>query len=367
MLSNNTNYKNNGNNNIRVLLIMGQKDSFFNTTYITALDGDKIYKGFNWDVWKEIQNKLSNKYTFEIFESEPTKNYDSFVNEIREGNYDIAISGFTHLSTRQDVKICIPHAITSNAIVYKKKVEIIEDFKDIFLTLMTVLLYLVIIGIFFGFILYLFDPSRRIHSDRLQKNNFLFLLRSILTGVASIFGEMGYLAERSSLKISGIIISIIIMSICFILIMYFQAEITKIMLTRDHKAINHYNIQKFKLLGHKDNSDVLKVKRYGAEVDFIEDKTTDELLELYLNNEDKYDGCIMPYHEAFIYVERNGELQYSADFGNEPCSFIVNKDRDEFYHDVNKEIAHLREEKRIQKICISYFGDIQYIPMCSLT
>jgi len=352
---------------IRVLLIMGNNDSKFNTTYITALDGQKVYKGFNWDIWSEIQERLGNKYNFEIYESDKTKNYDIFVNEIRDGKYDIAISGFTHLSTRQDVKICIPHAITSNAIVYKHKPELIEDFKDIVGTLLTVLLYLVIIGLFFGLILYFFDPTRRLHSERLKKNDSLFFLRSILTGIASVYGEMGYLAERSSLKISGVLISVVIMSICFILVMYFQAEITKIMLTRDNKAINHYNAAKFKLLGHKDNSDALKVKRYGAEVDFMEDKTSEELLRHYLNNTDKYDGCIMPYHEAFIFVEKNSYLQYSADFGNEPCSFIVNKEKDTFYHDVNTEIAHLREEKRIQKICISYFGDIQHIPMCSLT
>ena len=138
------------------------------------------------------------------------------------------------------------------------------------------------------------------------------------------------------------------------------------MLTRSNTAINHYNISKLKLLGHANNSDVLKVQRYGANVTEIEDKTSKELIDYYLNNIDKYDGCILPYDEAFRYVNENSNLQYSADFGNEPCSFIVNKNQDELYHDINMEIAHMREEKRIQKICVSYFGDIQHIPMCSL-
>ena len=91
-----------------------------------------------------------------------------------------------------------------------------------------------------------------------------------MTGVASIYGEMGYLAERSSLKIPGVIISIVMMSVCFILVVYFQAEITKIMLTKDSTSIDHYNIGKLKLLGHANNADVLKVKRYGAKVKEME-------------------------------------------------------------------------------------------------
>lgn len=356
-----------GKENIRVLIIMGNKDSYFNTTHIKALDGDDIYKGFNWDIWKELQEKLSDRYHFDLFESEVSKNYDSFVEKIKNKEYDIAISGFTHLSTRQDVKFAIPHAITSNAIVYKHKPEIIEDFKDVAGTLMTVLLYLIIIGLFFGLVLYFFDPSRRLHSDRLKKSDKLYFLRSIMTGIASIYGEMGYLAERSSLRIPGVIISIVMMSVCFILVMYFQAEITKIMLTKDSTSIDHYNVGKLKLLGHANNADVLKIIRYGATVKQIENKTSDELLEYYLEQSNKFDGVIMPYHEAFLYVSKNPSLKYSADFGNEPCSFIVNSDKDNFYHDLNTEIAHMREEKRIQKICISYFGDIEHIPMCSLT
>ena len=354
--------------NIRVLVVMGSKDSYFNTNHITALDGDDILKGFNWDIWREIQQKLSDKYNFQITESNVTKDYDSFVKLVEEGKYDIAISGFTHLSTRQNVKFCIPHAITSNAVLYKNKPEIISDFKYVSGTLLKVLMYLVIIGLLIGVILYFFSPNRRNHSKRLQKNNSLFFMRSIVTGVASIFGEMGYLAERSSLKPSGMIITILMMSICFILIMYFQAEITKILLTNESTSINHYNVSKLKLIGHANNSDVLKIQRYGTNIKKMKNKTTNDLVEYYLENTNKFDGVIMPYHEAFSYVQKDSSLKYSADFGNEPCSFIVNSNPslNQFFNDVNKEIAHLREEKRIQKICVSYFGDIQHIPMCSL-
>lgn len=354
--------------NIRVLVVMGSKDSYFNTNHITALDGDDILKGFNWDIWREIQQKLSDKYNFQITESKVTKDYDSFVKLVEEGKYDIAISGFTHLSTRQNVKFCIPHAITSNAVLYKNKPEIISDFKYVSGTLLKVLMYLVIIGLLIGVILYFFSPNRRNHSKRLQKNNNLFFMRSIVTGVASIFGEMGYLAERSSLKPSGIIITILMMSICFILIMYFQAEITKILLTNESTSINHYNVSKLKLIGHANNSDVLKIQRYGTSIKKMKNKTTNELVAYYIENTNKFDGVIMPYHEAFSYVQKDSSLKYSADFGNEPCSFIVNSSPslNQFFNDVNKEIAHLREEKRIQKICVSYFGDIQHIPMCTL-
>lgn len=354
--------------NIRVLVVMGSKDSYFNTNHITALDGDDILKGFNWDIWREIQQKLSDKYNFQITESKVTKDYDSFVKLVEDGKYDIAISGFTHLSTRQNVKFCIPHAITSNAVLYKNKPEIISDFKYVSGTLLKVLMYLVIIGLLIGIILYFFSPNRRNHSKRLQKNNSLFFMRSIVTGVASIFGEMGYLAERSSLNPSGIIITILMMSICFILIMYFQAEITKILLTNESTSINHYNVSKLKLIGHANNSDVLKIQRYGTNIKKMKNKTTNDLVEYYLENTNKFDGVIMPYHEAFSYVQKDSSLKYSADFGNEPCSFIVNSNPslNQFFNDVNKEIAHLREEKRIQKICVSYFGDIQHIPMCTL-
>ena len=364
----NNNYSNNyEKNTIKVLLIMGNDGSYFNTTKITSLDGDEIYRGFNWDIWNKIQERLQDKYNFEIIESSISKDYDRFVDEVSNGDYDIAISGFTHTSIRQDkVKFCIPHAITSNAVVYKYKPVLIEDFKDIVFILFRILIYLIIIGLFFGIILYIFNPSRKSYSKRLEKNKFLFLLRSIVTGIASVFGEMGYLAERAALNIHGVIITTIIMASCFILIMYFQAEITKIMLTRDNKAINHYNVSKLNLIGHANNADAIKIKVYGANVEQIENLSSKELIDYYLKNSDNYDGCILPYHEAFRYTKEYDGLEYSADFGNEPCSFIVNKENDILFHDINKEISRLREEKVINNICISYFGDIQNIPICSL-
>ena len=56
---------------------------------------DDIYKGFNWDVWKELQEKLSDRYHFDLFESEVTKNYDSFVEKIKNKDLlNISISQF---------------------------------------------------------------------------------------------------------------------------------------------------------------------------------------------------------------------------------------------------------------------------------
>ena len=172
----NNNYSNNyEKNTIKVLLIMGNDGSYFNTTKITSLDGDEIYRGFNWDIWNKIQERLQDKYNFEIIESSISKDYDRFVDEVSNGDYDIAISGFTHTSIRQDkVKFCIPHAITSNAVVYKYKPVLIEDFKDIVFILFRILIYLIIIGLFFGIILYIFNPSRKSYSKRLEKNKFLF-------------------------------------------------------------------------------------------------------------------------------------------------------------------------------------------------
>lgn len=357
---------NNRKKTIRVLLIMGDENSLFNTTYIYSLNGDKIYQGFNWDIWKEIQEKLKDKYNFEITESEITKNYDIYVNDIEDGKYDIAIYGFTPLSTRENIYFCIPHAITSNTVVYEKKYDIVEDFKKISITLIQIFISLIILGIIVGLVLFFFDPDRKIHGNAIKKNNTLYFLRSILTGISSIFGEMGLLSERSSLKLSGIIITVLLMGISFTVLMYFQAEITKILLTTDTNTINHYNVEKLNLIGHSNNSDTIKLKQYGANVTEIENVSSKQLLDIYLKNKDKYDGFILSYHEAYKYKKEYNILEYSADFGNEPCSFIINKNQSELYHDVNREIANMIEELRINKICKSYFGDIKNIPICTL-
>ena len=357
---------NNRKKTIRVLLIMGDENSVFDTTYIQSLHGDKIYRGFNWDIWKEIQEKLEDKYNFEITESKITKNYDIYVNDVAEGKYDIAISGFTPLSTRQNVYFTIPHAITSNTVMYFKKFDLIEDFKRISITLLQIFIYLIVLGILIGLVLFFFDPDRKIHVNVIKKNNYLYFLRSILTGIATIFGEMGLLSERSSLKLSGITVTVLLMGISFILLMYFQAEITKILLINETNNINRYNIEKLNLIGHANNSDSIKLRQYGANVKEIKDLSSKELVEYYLENKDKYDGFILSYHEAYKYKKQYGELDYSADFGNESCSFIINKNERELYDDVNREIVNMIEELRINKICKSYFGDIENIPICSL-
>ena len=358
---------NNSKKNVKVLVVLGDEYSGLTATKLISNEGDK-YTGFNYDFLIKLKEKLSHKYDFTIeFTDDKDHNYDSFVQKVADGKYDMCAGMFTHKKSREElINYTTPILIDANSIIHLKDNDPIEEFMFVILDVLKYIISLVVIGFVFGLILFFGDPHRRIHSGRLKNNKFLFFMRSIMTGIASMFGEMGYLAERTSLKIRGVIIAVVIFMIGFTLIMYIQAKMTQLLLTREQTIYSSDNVKNKVFLGFKGYAVVDRIKRHNAKIEYVENMNNKEFIDMYINNQEKYSGCILSYIDGFPVVNNDNKLIASINFGNEPDGFVLNKSRTELLTDINVEILELKKNLELNKLCKSYFGDIDSVPVCSL-
>lgn len=358
---------NNSKQEVKVLVVLGDGTSGVAASKI-EVDNKIEYKGFNYDILKILETKLKDKYNFTIeFTEVNDHNYDGFVNKVKSGKYDMCAGLFHHTIERVKlINYSIEVSIDANSVIYLKHNTPIEEFFMVVKDVFKYIIALVVIGFVMGIILFFADPNRRLHSPRLKNNKYLFFIRSIMTGISSMFGEMGYLSERSSLKITGVLLSIIIFMIGFILIMYIQAKMTELLIVREQKNITENNINNKILLGFKGSAPVKKIERFGPTIEYVDKMTNQELIDMYINNKDKYNGCIFSYIDAYPIIKKNSKLNAALDFGNEPCSFIVNKNKKELLLDIDVELLKLRNELELKHLCESYFGDLDNIPVCTL-
>ena len=258
-----------------------------------------------------------------------------------------------------------PILIDSNAVVHFKDDNVWQEFLLILRNVIKYVFILLIVGIIVGLILFFVDPNRNVHSKRLT-NKFLFFMRSLMTGISSMFGEMGYLSERSSLKIHGVIISVIIFMIGFTLIMYVQAKVTQLLLTAELGILDENTIKGKRILGYKGYAPVESIRRFGAKIIDVEDLTAKELVDKYMNNTDKYDGLVLTYLDVYPIRKKISSLTASIGFGNEAVSMIVSKNRPDLLTDINMQLLDMRKSLELQRICETYFGDATDVPACSL-
>lgn len=361
--------KNSNKELIKVFVVLGSEKNLFNTTKKKDSQGRYYYTGFVWEIWKKIHFELKDQYNFKLFFSElDDQNYDKFVKYVKNGKFDIVLGLFNYNGIREKmVDFTKPLLISSNSILYLKKESLVTDIKAVINeSSIKLLLYLVIFGTIFGLSLYYFDPGRinLIQGTSLNKKNFL--LRSIVTGISSMIGQTGFLTEHTSLSISGIILVIFILIIGFIFVLFFQGIITKTLLKKHGFIINKYNIQKYKFIGFKGDDSVRKIKRYSAKIKLFSKKSHNEMVKLYIDNQDKYDGFVISYINGIRFIKENSNLTMSSDFNLEPQSFIINQTKIKFGTDINIVIANLKYTLELQKICQSYFGNPQDIPVCKL-
>lgn len=157
------------------------------------------------------------------------------------------------------------------------------------------------------------------------------------------------------------------MTIAFLYIMFIQAEITTVVINQSGKSINHNNIGHKTFLGWKSDPVPQKLKRYGANIELHEKISVDNMIKKYLNNKDKYRGIVLPYCFAYKYMKKYPTLRLSTDFGNELGAFVINPTKQTFKEDVNNVIINLKTTLQLQNICQVYFGNIDNVPVCSLT
>tara|TARA_Y100001937_G_scaffold125611_1_gene192803 strand:+ start:906 stop:2003 length:1098 start_codon:yes stop_codon:yes gene_type:complete len=353
--------------NVNVLIVLG--NSLTTTKKTVDSKGNITYSGFTWDVWKKIEESLKEKYNFLVhYTPEKTTNYNLYVNDVANGKYDMVIGSFFNTKWRESkIDFTTPILIDANAILHEYNTTLWKDMQTVVLKTGRLILYLLILGIIFGSLLYIVDPQRIKTFPQFKKSKYLFYLRSVVTGIATMFGEMGFLVENPSLNIQGIILIIFIMTIAFIYIMFIQAEITTVLLNESKKKITNDTIGYKKFLGWSSDPVPQKLKRYGAIFDLQDGISMEKMIDKYLSNTNTYRGIAVPYCFGHKYLKKYPELTLSTGFGNEPSSFVISQNRRELKEDVNAIIIDLKTKLKLQQMCHSYFGDIQDIPVCSLT
>ena len=351
---------------IRVFILVGDSDQYTTRAYKTKdKDGKEIYRGFFYDVWRIVKAKLDYKYNFvEIYSLPTDSNFNEFVNQTNQGKYDIVIGGFFALEEREKkINFANPIVINANCILHQYDKDKLAILKNLLKVSGILLIYLLVTGIFIGVILWLFDNNRTIFlaqiKNSVNKQQVQFI-RSLMTGIAAVYGEMGYLAENTTLSIFSSTLLIIFMTISFILVMFTQGEFTKILLEgQETSKFTIDNLPNKPLLGLKGNAETIKIKRYGAKVDELENITSEELVEKYLNNKDKYAGVILSYIQSFGFAKKYPSLIISSSFGYEPASYVVNPSKKQFLKDVNLIILEARKSLIIKKLCNKYFPDTE--------
>tara|TARA_Y100000389_G_C17441092_1_gene508600 strand:+ start:1101 stop:2216 length:1116 start_codon:yes stop_codon:yes gene_type:complete len=358
---------------IRVFILVGDSDQYTTRAYKTKdKDGKEIYRGFFYDIWRIIKAKLDYKYNFVETYSLPTdSNFNEFVNQTNQGKYDIVIGGFFGLEEREK-KINYTHALVLNAnsILHKYDKDKLSILKKLLNVSGILVFYMLVTGILIGIILWLFDNSRAIYLNQIQnsinKQKAKFI-RSLMTGVAAVYGEMGYLAENASLSTFSTFLIIFLMTVSFILVMFTQGEFTNVLLKGEETGtFNSDNLSKKPFLGLKGNAETIKLKRYGAKVEEFDDITSEALVKKYLNNQDKYSGVILSYISCFGFSKKYSGLIISSNFGYEPASYIVNPSKEEFLKDVNLIILQSRKDLIIKNLCNKYYPDTDTF-VCSYT
>jgi ABC-type amino acid transport substrate-binding protein len=356
----------------KIFVITGPPMSGITATRIIG-GGKDDYKGFAYDVWKEIEKDLKNKYDFEVsFSKEDDVEYDRFVSNTEKDVYDMVIGLFAHTPDRmKKVDYTLPIAIDGNAILHMREKTLIDRMLYVLNDIKILFFYLCMFGLLIGVILFITDKERT-HSSIKNKNFLSMFLRTILTGFAATMGEMGFLAENASMSLGKVIIVIILMLISFIFIMFIQAEITSSMvgIETDLKyKKEEIRRKRFLTCYAVPGSYIEKFERYGAIVEHFTG-TEDEMVEKYKNNTKKYQGCIITYLDGYKYERHDPELVLTGakEYGYEPMCFIVGKNDSELKDDVNNKIMELEHSLQLHAKCHEYYEDVENkVPVCELT
>lgn len=352
---------------IRVFVITADPKKSGDATYKKIINGKPEYSGIMWDIMEEVKKKPEmSKYNFEYtFSKEGFSNYTETTKWIAEGKYDLGLNSYARTTERdQLVEFSTPILLDADAVYHQVKMTQIDVFKDIAYHISKLILLLIILGIINGMILFIFDKKRNKILER-KNSKTQFFLRSLLTGVATFFGEAGFLFENSTPTVKGIILVTLIMSLAMIFLTYMQGEITSdIILMKQGKQLEEDDLSLKPILGHKGYTVTEKLRNMGAKMKVFEGKTNDDLMKMYLKNPDKYNGVGLTYCDGFP-LQKSSQIMASI-FAIKPKSLVYSFNKKEFGQRLDSCLLQLREEGKLKRICNHYFGNIKNIPVCNL-
>ena len=328
---------------------------------------ENTYSGLSWDIWDTVKPNLEKKYKFKINftpEKEWRPNHNKTVIDISNGVYDLVVGPYMHTIERNKaVNFTEPIAIDGAAIIHSKMNTVTDRFFMILYPFLKAIIALVLFGIVLGLILHIVDPIRAWYLPQIKKNNSkrkYFIFRSVMTGIASVFGEMGFLTENTSLSVTKILTVTLIMIFATFVFQFVQAEVTVNNIeSREKRSINKNNITMHNpYMGFKNAAPVTQLEKMSAKVEYLPKMNTEEAINRYKKESDKYGGYITTIALGLEFVNKDKDLKLAyGDFGYEPISFIVNKNKNKFLKDLNHEILNIKYSSKLEKICRSYFPE----------
>lgn len=358
---------------IKVIVLVGSTYKTGNISYASShLRKDGTLTNYPYEAWKLIQNELEklNKYNFEIYLTDPENvNYTQTIEFLNENKYDVAIASYNITEERMKLAdVTLPVQLDSLGILYKKSdFEYVVFFK-IFKKLFYVFIFMILIGVILGSLLYLIEPKRSYevikHSGIKSNNKFLLSFkRTILTTIAAMFGEAGFLAENSTLKVKGILTVIIIFIVSYIIIAYIQSIIiTNVIEHSGEDAIQRKNIYNMKLLALEGYAEVSKLEQYDTFDDLILMDGNIKDLEDKLLKDDNIDGIVMGAVDSYPIKYSNDNIEHAnKSFDNTNKYFFVTKNKPDVKDDINKSIAKLYDTFELRRLCRSYFPQPKFI------
>ncbi len=356
-----------------VLIILGTQQAAGATYETKSSDGDTQYSGFTYTFWNRIKKGLSENYKFNE-EFRKVLNYGELIDEIADNKYDIVIGLFYRTPERLDkINFTTPIILSQNSILTLDKINYTErlliTMKDLLLGPM---IFLLAMSIIFGFIIYKLEPNRGEFIDQVKSSKFkmskknLSFRRSFMTTIAAFFGEMGFLAENTTLGFKGMILVIIVMILAFNFVLVLQAQATTFDAELQKKGLmSRDNIKEKTLLCIKGQAVGKKFERFGANVVYKKDMNLEKLIKYYKENKNKYNGITIDSTSGIFYQENNMNLE-SSGFGQQLTAFAVSKQSIGLLKDVNKEILKLQDSLEQEKICKAFFSEDDAKSLCNV-
>lgn len=317
-------------------------------------------KGILYDLWKKTKEKY-NLNAEEIFlnENRFEKDIDDMVVQQK---YDaLFIPAYVNKERINKVNFTRPFMLNKLAIAYKPKKSLFTSFFSIlFSTVLPPIGILLLIGLSLGYLLYLFEPIR---GKR----------RALLSTVASMFGEMGFVSERSSLQYGGMFIVFLIMFASFYFTIFLQAAtVDKFSESVDSYEITKDTLKGKKILTTKDSTYVNILKKFGAIP--VEKDSIDEVVETYMSSinqtnlknvrnrmmlitNEKYDGFMFDYETTYRKAKENGLVLTSDNLGHNEIAIPVTKSNTRLLDMINKTIVDLQDNDEMKSICRKYINE----------
>lgn len=349
--------------NLKVMILVD--DTLTSATEYNT-NGKKYYKGLNIDIWEKMKQKLGNKYTYDEFYVKESDN-DKLIREVAAGKYDIII-GFFEKTLERSKMVNFTNNILLNkdSILQYPDITLFKRIKIIFKELLFgPIIVLIILGLMFGILLHYIEPNRY-KKSRASKG--LNLRRSILTTIAALFGEMGFLAENSTLGIWGIVITVVMILFSFFALMILQSETTtKVIDLKNQDLLSRVSIPSRHFLAIKGSAIGKNIERFGAKITYKDYKTLKEIVDFYKKNKNKYDGVVMSYLNATDFAYFDPELNISnLNIGYIEQGFVLNKTNTKLLSNIDDIILEMQNRLEIETICKGYFHKAEDAFLCIL-